>query len=471
MHARYWSSRLVPTAAVFCFLAWCYVSLRPDFAWDDADPEVLNQAWRLAQGEPIYRGIDSPPFTFAAYPPLYYALVSLLLKFTGLSFYPAKLVSFLAALSIGWAIVRLSREWRRSTLEAVRISCFLFLIPAFLYNSARCHVQMMAVALSVWSLVFFLRNRWTDTVIISPLLAVLAAYTKQTQVALPLAMVVYLALRNRRWLFPYVATATVAGLVPLLWLQRATEGHFLFNTVQLAKLAYDISYIPLIFIHHAGPVSLFVGLALSISWRRFREQRWEPIDLYLAGVFLTTLVSLGRTGAHGQYVLELLVVTLLFLLRTTGVFSMRGRDRLVSLQIVFLLIYTPLFIMVEEGQWDMAANRAAKEIFPLLKTEHGPILSQQGSFALFTRGEIYVQLFHFSALSRAGLWDQGLLVRDIDQRIFAWVITEFPIEESIAAADDRERFTPEMQEALRRNYLRREAIYPYYLYRPRPPGR
>ncbi|MGA2263213.1 MAG: glycosyltransferase family 39 protein [Acidobacteriota bacterium] len=468
--ARPWLCRVVPAVAVFCFVAWCYVSLRSNYSWDDAEPEILNTAWRLASGQSIYRGIDTPPFSFAAYTPLYYALVAFQMMFTGLSFLPAKLISFLAALSVGWAMVRLNREWHGQTRDGLWAAFFLFLIPAFLYNAARSHPQMLAVALSVWSLVFFLRNRWLETVIISPLFAVLAFYTKQTQVALPMAMVIYLALRNRRWLGCYIATCAVAGLIPLIWLQRVTEGHFLLDTFRLANLAFMTWQIPGIFIHFAGPIFLFIGLAVYIAWGHFRKGSWEPIDLYLACVLLTTLVSLGRIGAHGQYVLELLVVVLLFLLRTTGLPSMRGRDVLISCQVLFLLIYAPLFIFLEEGLGDMARNRAAEQIYPLLRTGSGPILSQQASFALFARGEVYVQLMHFTALSRAGLWNQQLLLSEIDKHTFSWVITEFPIEESVLSDDDHERFTPEVVEALRRNYRRQEEVYPYYLYSPRPPG-
>jgi hypothetical protein len=285
--------------------------------------------------------------------------------------------------------------------------------------------------------------------------------------ALPLAMAVYLTLRNRHWLLPYVATGTVAGLIPLLWLQKATGGGFLLDTVQLARLAYNAADIPLVFLHHAGPILLFIGLAMCTLWRRFRGGLWEPIDLYLASAFLTTLASLGRLGAHGQYLLELLVVVLLFLLRTLRLPAIRGRDALVSLQILFLLVYTPLFISLEEGLPDTARNRAAARVYPLLRTGSGPVLCQQGSFALFGRGEIYVQLFHFTALSRAGLWDQRLLLREIDNHTFSWVITEFPLEDPILTDDNRERFTPEMLEALLRNYRRTEVVYPYYLYRPR----
>jgi len=467
VHARPMLCRLVPTAAILFFLAWCFVSVRSDFSWDDADPEVLNQAWRLANGESIYHAIDSPPFTFAAYPPIYFALSALLMKFTGLSFLPAKLLSFLSALSIGWALVRLDHEWNKTGKGGIWTTFFLFLIPAFLYNSTRSNVQFMAVAFSVWSLVFFLRNRWKETVIISPLFAVLAFFTKQTQVALPLAMMIYLALRNRRWLIPYAATLTIAGLIPFLWLQKITNGYFFIDTVRLAGISYDVFQIPPILILHAGPVFLFICIALLTSWKRFRDGTWEPIDYYLGCVLAITLVSLGRIGAHGQYVLELLVATLLYLLRTTGLPAIPGKEALVSIQIIFLSCYTPLFIFFQEGLFDIPANNAATQIYPLLRGQSGPVLSQQGSFALFGRGEIFIQLFHFTALSRAGMWDQNLLLREIDAKTFSYVITEFPISQSISSGDAQERFTPEMLEALRKNYRLDRAVNPYYLYVPR----
>lgn len=467
IHAQPSLCRWVPAAALIFLLAWCFVSVRSDFSWDDAEPEILNQAWRFANGESLYHGIEAPPFAFAVYPPLYYVLAGFLLKLTGLSYLPAKLLSFLSALLIGWAMVRLNLEWNKNARGGIWAFFFLFLIPAFLYNVTRCNVQMMAVALSVWSLVFFMRNRWKETVILSPFLAILACYTKQSSIALPMAMLLYLALRNRRWLIPYAATLAAAGLIPFLWLQKTTDAYFFLNTVQLARLSYDIFQIPLIFMHHAGPVLVFIGLAVFILSRRLKNGAWEPLDYYFACTLVTTLVALGRIGAHGQYVLELLVVTMLFLLRNTSLPAIRGRDVLVSVQILLLLIYTPIFIVLEEGIWDISAIRAADKIYPLLNSTSGPILSQQGSFSLFSRGEIYIQLFHFTALSRAGFWDQDLLLERINQRTFPLVITEFPLELPISSDNERERFTPEMLEALRQNYRSLEAHYPYHVCIPR----
>jgi len=457
----------LPLFAALFFVGWCYVSWDGGFDWDDADPEILNQAWRLAQGNEIYRGIDSPPFAFAAYTPLYYGLVGLLLKLTGLSFLPARAVSMLSALAIARAMMLLGRRWHSGRAAGFGAACVLFVIPAFLYNATRSHPQMLAVALSVWSLFFLLRKDRTFDVILSALLAMLAFHTKQTQVALPLAGVIYLALRDRRRLIPYLAALAVTGVLPLLWLQKLTDGYFLYDTVQLARIAYSVLQIVPVFLHHGGPLLVFMIAAAHLSGQRFRAGRWDVLDCYFAVLFLTTLVSLGRLGAHGQYLLELLVVTVIFLLRSFRGLPVRGRELWISVQILFLLIYTPLFIAVEEGPRNVAASRAAQKIYPLISTGAGPILSQQGSFPLFARGEIHIQLFHFTALHRAGLWDQRLLLGEIERRAFSWIITEFALEESVLSDDDRERFTPEMVEALRQNYSRRAAIYPYYLYRPR----
>jgi len=465
-HIRLLLGRLIPAAALLCFLAWCYVYVRPAHSWDDSEPEILNMAWRLAQNKPIYGSIDTPPYVHTAYTPLYLSVVATLLHFTGLSYLPAKFVTFLAVLAIGWAMSRLSRLWTGHVTNGLWALCFCLLVPAFLYNAVRANVQMLAVAFSVWSFVFFLRGRFRDVVLWSPLLSILAIYTKQTQLAAPLAMGLYLLLRNRRWFLPWAAVAATAGLLPLLWLQRITGGLFLRHTIELNNLSYLPREIPWLFLQHAGAFFPFLGLALFLLLPRLREKQREPVDLYLLVSFLLTLFFLGRLGAHSQYVVELCVVTLLFLIRTTGLASMPGRSALLAVQLAMVLGYTPLYIALEKGRFGMASQRAAERIYPLLRQQSGPILTEQGSFALFSGHELFIQLFVFSDFARRGIWDEGKLVREIEHRNFVWVITEFPVEQPLQRVKDLERFNPPVVDAIRSNYQRAEVIGPYYLYRP-----
>jgi len=463
---RLFLSRLIPFAALLCFLAWCWLYVRPTHSWDDSEPEVLNIAWRLAQNKPIYGNLDTPPYVHTAYPPLYLSVVALLLRFTGLSYLPAKLVSFLSVLAIGWAMTRLSRLWTGRATDGLWALCFCLLVPAFLYNAVRANVQMLAVALSIWSFVFFLRGRFRDVLLWSPLLSILAIYGKQIQLAVPLVVGLCLLLRNRRWFFPWFAVIVTTGLIPLFWLQSVTGGLFLRHIIEVNSFSYSLKAIPGWFLEHASAFLPFLGLALFLLLFRLRNKQWEPIDLYFLVSFLMTLISFGRLGAHSQYTVELCVVTLLFLIRTTGLVSMPGRHALMTAQLAAVLVYTPLFIGLQKGRFGFASHRAAERIYPLLQQTPGPILSEQGSFALFSGREPFIQLFDFADFARRGIWDEGKLIREIERRSFVWVITEFPVEQPLRREKDLERFNPAVVNAIRSHYQRSQFIEPYYLYRP-----
>jgi uncharacterized membrane protein YhaH (DUF805 family) len=388
---------------------------------------------------------------------------------TGLSYRPARLVSLLSTLAVGAALALLARRWRGRARGGLWAGGLLLLVPAVLYNAARPHPQMLAVALSVWSFVLLDSRRVVLADLVSPLLAVLAVYTKQTAIALPLGVAAWLALRDRKRLLRWGGAALLLGLAPLPWLQATTHGAFLACVVGLNLLPYAARQIAPVFIHHAGVLLPFLGLGLWRFRSRLRAGTYGPLDLYFAAVLLLTVVSLGRAGAHGQYVLELLVVTVVFLLGTGGLRFPAGREALGAFQISMVLLYAPLFVLFEEGPFDRASLRAADPVKALLRTVPGPVLSQQGSFALFTRGEIHVQLFHFTALARQGRWDQTPLLREVEERRFAWVVTESPLK-GVETSDDRERFTPELRAALVANYALSAFIEPYYVYRPLPSG-
>src|SRR5438445_67215 len=187
-------ARIVPWMAIVTLLLWYPLVLPPDHSWDDADPEILNHALRLAQGKPLYPPIDGPPWVVNPYTPLYFGAVALF------------------------------------------------------------------------------------------------------------------------------------GLVAAAWLEVATRGAFLACILGMNLLPYRTSEIAPVMIHWAGPFFAFFWLAAVRLRSRLRESALEPIDFYCVVVALTTIPSLGRVGAHGQYVLDMLVVTVLFLLRTGGFGFPAGRS-------------------------------------------------------------------------------------------------------------------------------------------------
>ncbi len=458
--------RLVPLWALVVVALWAPLVSNAHFSWDDADPEVLNQAWRVACGRPLYHPIDTPPWVLNPYMPLYPVVAGAALRVTGLSYWPARLISLVAFLAVVLALVHLARRCGRGASEALWSAALLLLVPATLYNFARPHPQMLAVALSLWAFVLFESPRRLAAELLSPLLAVLAVYTKQDQFVMPLALGAWLLWRDRARFLRYAAAVAVLGLAPVPFLQAATGGTFLDSVVSMNFLPYDPAQIAFVLLEHAGIFLGFLGLAVVRLWARARRLEVEPLDACFALLVPVTVASLGRAGAHGQYVVELLVLGVAYLLRHGGLRFGPGREPVACVQLALLLAYAPAFVLLQEGPWDWAALRSAPAVRALLSTEPGPILSQQGSFPLFTRGEIHVQLFHFAALARLGRWDQRPLLREAEEGRLAWVVTESPLE---AEPDDdaRERFTPELWSALARHYVRRAFHYPYYVYRPR----
>jgi len=462
--------RLVPLWVLVVVALWTPLVSDAHHSWDDADPEILNHAWRVACGRPLYHPIDAPPWVLNPYTPLYPLVVAAGLRVTGLSYRPARLVSLLAFAAIVLALVHLARRAGRGTAEALWSAALLLLVPATLYNFSRPHPQMLAVALSLWGFVLFESPRRVCAEVVSPLLAVLAVYTKQDQFVLPLALGAWLLWRDRPRLVRYATAVAAFGLVPVPFLQAATGGTFLESVVGMNFLPYDPAQIAPVLGEHAGIFIGFLGLALVRLWPRLRRPEIEPLDVYFALLVPVTVASLGRAGAHGQYVVELLVLAVVYLLRHGGLRFGAGREAVACVQLGLLLAYAPAFVLLQEGLWDRASLRSAPAVRALLSTEPGPILSQQGSFPLFTRGEIHVQLFHFAALARQGRWDQRPLLREVEEGRLAWVVTEFALEGE-PDEDGRERFTPELRSALARHYVRRASLYPYYVYRPRAEAR
>src|SRR5262249_61256979 len=108
------------------------------------------------------------------------------------------------------------------------------------------------------------------------------------------------------------------GLVPAAALERVTHGGFSYCVFGMNLLPYSVGQIVPVLIHQAGIAFGLIALAAVRVHDRWRSGTLEPIDYYFAGVVLATVPSLGRAGAHGQYVLEMLVVTVLLLLGTGG---------------------------------------------------------------------------------------------------------------------------------------------------------
>ncbi|MGC9327117.1 MAG: hypothetical protein ACP5I1_05760, partial [Candidatus Hinthialibacter sp.] len=110
----------------------------------------------------------------------------------------------------------------------------------------------------------------------------------------------------------------------------------------------------------------------------------------------------------------------------------------------------------------------------ILARTKGPILSDRAGVALIAGHPLVFQPFILTQLEREGKWDPTALLQRIRSREFPLVLLQFSLDDPNW---DRERFTPEMIDALRESYaLDRKmvrvgsGIVRYYLYKPKMPS-
>src|SRR5205823_9029639 len=69
---------------------------------------VYDHAARVLRGEPLYQPLDRPPYTVAAYTPLYYWIAAGLQALFGAGFGPGRCLSFIAGLLAASLVARLA---------------------------------------------------------------------------------------------------------------------------------------------------------------------------------------------------------------------------------------------------------------------------------------------------------------------------------------------------------------------------
>ena len=112
------------------FLVHGLIVLGFQYPLDYGEGPLLNQALRLAQGEPLYpEKIESPPYLISNYPPLYVLLNAALVALFGPSLVLGRLVSFLSTLGAALMIAQIIRHFsKENDILPMLTGASLFLI-------------------------------------------------------------------------------------------------------------------------------------------------------------------------------------------------------------------------------------------------------------------------------------------------------------------------------------------------------
>jgi hypothetical protein len=446
---------------------WLYAwdAIGHPFQLDPTESKLLQQALWLRQGEPIHFALGpEPPWVVGNYPPLYPWLCSLGVDPETPEFAWPRALTLIGTITAGLAMAALLWRATRSVALALLGPGLWWSTYEVYWYASLCRVDLAALALSTGGLVVGLASlgRWNwPRLIAACALFWLAWLTRQTQILLPLALLLQLAWTDRRWAWRF-GLLWIGGLAALLAsLTIATRGAFWVGVFWYNVNAWDLWQFE-IWLRHlalrmwpAGVTALAVAAAGAIAWGRTKDGTREPLGEALGvmttalGLNLLNLVLTGKVGADKNYLLEplwclsaLLVLLWLHWAARAERVSDRPLARVISAVLTALLVVQVLWSVTNplmpqpswrDGLWpnrhhwrpritqsqlreDLAIQQAVEEAA-------GPVLCEYGIYVLRAGRELIHEPFLMSQLAKEERWDESPLLRRIRGGEFAVILT------------------------------------------------
>ena len=450
------------------------------FQIDYGEAPELNRALLLARGQQIYVDPSSPPYQMANYTPLYPALASLFVRFTGADFFPGRAISLAATLGSAGLLAVTARALGAPMVGASLAALLWLAQPPVWRWGAYQRVDSLAVALELAALTLFcagwVRARRQWAVWLSLPLFLAAAFTRQTVAAGALACLLYLVFVRPRLALSAGAVCLFAGLSLCGALLALSDGWFWWHVVEgnLNRWSWSI------FLHYWQPwwdlwwwafaLGGSVLLVLILSRRSL-----VPL-LYLAASAATAL-TMGKIGSNVNYLLQLCAALALACgLAPLAVQLLAARFRpALALHLVVAAVLTFGGLQLHRSRhgpsnpyWHQATpdeREAARQAHSRVARLSGDLLSEDMSFTVTTGKRLYLQPFEFTQQVEQGQWDQRPLLADVRRRHFAAIVLRFDL-----AGDPSwhgERLNRDLLDALREAYVVDSVYGDYFIYLPR----
>ena len=284
------------------FVVISRINYRYELEWMEG--ASLIQAYRINLGQSLYVQ-PSLEFIPMIYPPLYFYIGAVLVKFAGISFLPLRLVSFASTLGCLIIIYYVVKDKTNSTLIGmVAAGSFVatFSLGGAWFDIAR--VDMLFIFLCLAG-VYFLGKQTTQNSIIAGILFSLAFLTKQTALSIFAVMALSTLLLFRKQALPFVGSFAILALISYYYLNSSTKGwypHYIFALPSTHHIKW--SFIPTAI--EAGfkveAVFLVMGLSpLLLGIRKIIQDKLHIYYYFAAGGFIgTSILARINDGAFNN---------------------------------------------------------------------------------------------------------------------------------------------------------------------------
>jgi 4-amino-4-deoxy-L-arabinose transferase-like glycosyltransferase len=445
--ARTYAPQLLTLAATLFFvwqafpalaLLWQHHARVVPFIYplDYGEGPLLDQVLRLARFENIYSAdLSQPPFTVANYPPLFVALQVPFAWLFGPAFWYGRLLAALAALvaalACGLTVFALTGRRAGGVVSAV----LLLSLPYILHWSPLNRVDSLALGLSCAGLAVLARWHASPRGRVAAAILILAAiFTRQSYgLAAPLAAFVFLWRQQRlAAALRFAAVIAVAGLALLAALTLATGGGFFFNivTANVNPFSWEpVERYTKEIAEHLAIVLAGCGLFCLAGW--FRGRAWWMIAPYALGATISA-ITVGKSGSNVNYLFELMAAFSLACGALVAWLDARSPWLTWAPLVALALQAQSLAPWTSEDYYDRNMAKvndqaAIAQLAAVVRSTEGPILADEymGLLPLAGRPLIY-QPFEMKQLATAKIWNDQLMVDQLDQRAFPLILLYEP---------------------------------------------
>ena len=455
-----WTVTWCVLGALFISLLWYPVS-KLSAHYSFGSNEGFNTAFQAmaAAGAKVYG--NPPVYSYANYPPISFHLIAWLSAVTHDVNLTGRWLSFLAYLAIGGLIALIvSRLIRSRALGAYAAACWLIWLPAF--DAGRVGLNdphLLGVAFNLAGLYFFVRDPETNRgAAISAAVFAISLFTKQSLVAIPAAVAIYLFLSSRKRLAVWLAAAVGTSLA-LLALTLVVDGKYFFDHLFLPRMYFASDAWGSL-----GAYLYFTQVAflLALIWM-LRATQHSVTGLFIWALPLTHVLATyycGGAGAGVNHFFDgMIVIAILTGLALPSLLRLAEGTRYPRATLSFLLIgpcfLTSFVALARRLPADFAhpADETAKMetefsgVSSYIKGQPGAALCES-QLLCYAAGKPYTyDPFSADQLVRTGRIPLEQLVQLIDRKEYRVIQLDWPSNEALQPSP-RVRFPGPVMRAL-----------------------
>ncbi|MGB9625593.1 MAG: ArnT family glycosyltransferase, partial [Phycisphaerae bacterium] len=296
-------------ALVFRSVSYAADLLRYPYEWDEDEGYAILYAQRLLGGKPIYVDFNALPMTSSCYPPVYPAVVALLVPRFGATLIAGRLVSVAAlgalVMLVAAAVRQETGRWGFGALAAAMVLGSPHV--ATWGPLSRLDSLMMFFVLAGLLLVRQF-PRYRPALPAGLFLLLLACYTKYQAVVLALPAFWHVWRVGRRASVVAIAAFGLAGLAVLAGLLYWSDGRLWQSTVAAQATEYTADNLRELLLAFLSYHAILV--AIAFGWVAYQIVR-RDVDLWgaLALASIPMLLLAGKRGASINYFMPSIVAS------------------------------------------------------------------------------------------------------------------------------------------------------------------